>query len=192
MNTFNVQLTWMKLKSRFSLTAVLLVLFVFILFYLNQTQIEYQIGYDEKEINLNELFHIGSCLLKQAGKNIVKIRSEKSDLDLNRKKSDNSIVTQADLESHTMLVHTLQHKYKNLKIISEENTQSNQNFNPLNYLKTCDNYKPNITNKFARLNEISVWIDPLDATQEYSGYFGFCHLIFSYNLNDYKNNRKFD
>ena len=71
-------------------------------------------------INLNELFHMGACLLREAGHRIVRIRGESTELSYDRKKADNSIVTKADLQSHTIIVHTLNNKFKGLHVFSEE------------------------------------------------------------------------
>jgi len=131
-------------------------------------------------INLNELNHMGECLLREAGKEIVKIRSQNLNSDANfdlKKKSDNSVVTEADLRSHTIIVHTLNHKYPNLKINSEENTGGDLTTSDLNhYLYACDKYKKTDKDIVANIDDINVWVDPLDATQEYSG-------ILSYLLN---------
>ena len=125
------------------------------------------------KINLNELFHIGNCLLTEAGKKIVKIRNDKShELDLNRKQKDNSIVTKADIESHNILVHTLQRKYKTLSIKSEESDSknfSNELVDTSYLLEKCDTYEQTIGDKWENIEHVNIYIDPLDATQEYSG-----------------------
>jgi inositol monophosphatase 3 len=118
-------------------------------------------------INLNELFHFGQCLLREAGKRIVTIRKN-TDLNINHKK-DKSVVTKADLESHTIIVHTLEHKFQSLNIHSEENSVNDENFNLNYFMNLCDNYEKKSSDIYAPLNNIQVWIDPLDATQEYSG-----------------------
>lgn len=124
-------------------------------------------------INLNELNHMGDCLIREAGKMIVKLRAEHNDqLNLNRKVKDNSIVTKADLMSHQIIVHTLSQKYPDLRVVSEENGSSTNNdmsFDVNVYLSKCDTYKPNSeVDSYAQLKDIKVYIDPLDATQEYS------------------------
>lgn len=168
----------MKLKSKYLLSAAVIVILFWLSFLLfssdlpNGNQDERIFRKEgallDRTINLNELFHMAKCLLKEAGDKIVKIRQE-TELKLDRKERDNSIVTKADLESHTILVHTLSSKFKNLKINSEENDDVNRDFNLNYYLSTCDNYKKQSSDLYAPLKDINVWIDPLDATQEYSG-----------------------
>lgn len=124
------------------------------------------------KINLNELFVFGECLLNEAGKRIVAIRSESNELKVNHKQHDNSVVTKADLESHTIIVHTLEAKYKNrLNVVSEEsNSKEAKNLDLDYYMKKCDIQRQvEKTDKYENAEDITVWIDPLDATQEYSG-----------------------
>lgn len=124
------------------------------------------------DVNLNELYHIGECLLEQAGEKIVDIRqkmdSAKTDF---KRKVDKSIVTEADMESHNIIVHSLQYKYKFLRIISEEDGQLDTSYVPeaIKTLHKCDNYTPQKTDAVFNAADLKVWIDPLDATQEYSG-----------------------
>lgn len=120
-----------------------------------------------EQINLNELFHMGECLLREAGKHIVQIRQQ-VDLSIDHKK-DKSVVTKADLESHTIIVHTLEHKFKRLRVLSEENAQVDDDFDLDHYLTLCDTYQKTDSDLYTSVNNLQVWIDPLDATQEYSG-----------------------
>jgi hypothetical protein len=119
------------------------------------------------QINLDELFYVSNCLLREAGKRIVEIRKN-ADFKANHKKDD-SVVTKADLESHTIIVHTLEHKFKRLKVHSEENGANIADVDLGYYLRTCDNYEKKTGDLYTSIENIQVWIDPLDATQEYSG-----------------------
>ena len=132
------------------------------------------------KINLNELFHLGKCLLYHSGREIVRIRAQSTDVgDKNnnnsiifrRKASDNSIVTKADLASNRIIVGTLDKKYGDLLVVhSEEKTDGHDpKFNADNYLKMCDTYAKQPNDVYSDAEELSVYVDPLDATQEYSG-----------------------
>lgn len=124
------------------------------------------------EINLNELYTLGSCLLEEAGKRIVEIRLKIDNTDYNLKQ-DNSPVTQADIESHKIIMHTLQFKYPMLSIVSEEDGQleSEDIPNARQMLELCDTHRPTMTDAYFSYKDLDVWIDPLDATKEYSGNF---------------------
>ncbi|RNA38126.1 inositol monophosphatase 3-like [Brachionus plicatilis] len=122
---------------------------------------------NDGQINLNELFHFGECLIKEAGQKIVQLR-KMSNFKVEHKEKDNSVVTKADFESHTILTETLKNKFPTLKINSEENDQKNSKFDLKFYMSKCDNYKAKSDDLIKSTLEINVWIDPLDATQEYS------------------------
>lgn len=167
-------MSMMKLKSRFILLAIFAFLTLWALLRLLKSgNNDRALQLRSNMINLNELNHMGECLLREAGKEIVRIRNENSNADSNfdmKKKADNSVVTKADLRSHTIIVHTLENKYPNLKINSEENGGADLSRDELEvFLTACDNYEGRETDLYANINEINVWVDPLDATQEYSG-----------------------
>lgn len=86
----------LKLKTRI----VLLIIFAFVaiwtVFKFDGSQKNGGIKLRSTLINLNELRHIGECLLLEAGKEIVRIRRENENADTGfdlKKKSDNSVVT---------------------------------------------------------------------------------------------------
>jgi inositol monophosphatase 3 len=126
------------------------------------------ISNEVSKINLNELFQFGLCLVKEAGLKIIDIRS-KNDLNIKNKSFDKSLVTTADLISHQIIVHTLRHKYNNLHVLSEESTTGLNNDVDVDYfMEKCNTYNETPNDFFYSSNLLTVWIDPLDATQEYT------------------------
>lgn len=94
------------------------------------------------------------------------------------------IVTGADIKSHQLILNTIKDSYRRLKVISEEDTTKN-----FEHLNAEDDILPINRTEFAQLirsdlhdiegqfydkvsliaqHETLVWIDPLDATKEYS------------------------
>lgn len=126
----------------------------------------------ESLINLNRLQHVGECLLREAGKEIVRIRRENTNEDAKfemKHKADASVVTRADLRSHTIIVHTLESLFPGLTINSEENQGDLSDEELRLYRSRCDTYVNNDgMDLLASLSDVNVWVDPLDATQEYS------------------------
>lgn len=128
-------------------------------------------------VNLNELQFIGECLVREAGEEIVRIRRENANSDARfalEKKADESPVTQADRISHAIIVHALERKYAgDLPIHSEESTNDGvvdlSDDEVRRHLANCDRYQTRESDLNASMDEIDVWVDPLDATQEYSG-----------------------
>ena len=126
---------------------------------------------EEKKVNLNELYKLAECLLEEAGKRIVAIRHDMVDTDF-QLKSDQSRVTQADFESHRIIMHALKYKYKNfLTIKSEEdrNLEEKDVAEAKKMLKKCDTHVESRFDSLFSAKDLVVWVDPLDATQEYSG-----------------------
>lgn len=124
-------------------------------------------------INLNELYHVGDCLLREAGKEIVRIRgSSNGDEKFGmRMKADASVVTRADVRSHTIIVHTLESLFPGLTINSEENEGELSDEELRHYVTKCGThtFTRSDSDLLASLHDVNVWVDPLDATQEYSG-----------------------
>jgi hypothetical protein len=171
-------------KSKLRLIAYSIFVGTFVLFtfkYINNkipatSQSDIILKYSQSHlINLNELFEYGSCLLREAGKRIVEIRNESAQLKFNRKEKDNSIVTKADFESHNIIVHSLKDKYEHLSVKSEENTQADEKFDVNFYRSQCDRYVKKINDLYVPISDVTVYIDPLDATQEYSGKYRIQH-----------------
>lgn len=121
-----------------------------------------------KRINVNELYHFGMCLVREAGKKIVEIRL-KNDLNAHKKQIDKSVVTEADLVSHQIIVHTLKSKFSSLNVISEENeAQKSIPVDISMYKQKCDTYEKTPNDFYYTTDFLTVWVDPLDATQEYT------------------------
>jgi hypothetical protein len=121
------------------------------------------------QVNLNELFHVGMCLVKAAGSEIIRIRKDPQKLNTENK-SDDSPVTQADLLSNKIIVNTLKEKFSHqrLQVMSEETTDAHMSITQ-KYLKQCGDYEKTDSDLYMNPSSVLVWVDPLDATQEYSG-----------------------
>lgn len=94
------------------------------------------------------------------------------------------VVTSADIKSHKMIVSTIKDSYRRLKVVSEEDTSqgfenmsADEDLLPLdrtefarmlrNNLNYIEGQHPDRGSLIAQ-HETFVWIDPLDATKEYS------------------------
>lgn len=96
----------------------------------------------------------------------------------------NDLVTEADYRSHCAMYHSLLEVFPSITVISEETS------------KNCDkvivsNIKDNINvlndydikDEIINTDDITVWIDPLDATKEFTGFSNIhiflCIILFS-------------
>jgi len=127
-------------------------------------------------VNLKQILVTLVRAAEMGGQKVI----EASEANLNiRNKEDkneniNEILTNADVESHRVMVHQVSATFPGLKIISEERHESDKNpepfsdpFRELPDLLFSDDIRglPPIEE---HLENIVVWIDPLDATQEFS------------------------
>ncbi|CAG2162515.1 unnamed protein product [Oppiella nova] len=86
----------------------------------------------------------------------------------------NDVLTQGDLLSHRLMVHSLSASFPGLRIISEEHSSVEDNALEITPIHVSDELL--YDDKYSKLpfgleiplGELTVWVDPLDATKEYS------------------------
>lgn len=122
-----------------------------------------------QKINLKQLLRVG---IKAAQNGGIEVVASKDKLNIKSKgltkEGLQDTVTSADYLSHCAMLGTLKHAYPTLQIISEESkTECNQN-QKIDYSDITD-LIPSVEDNWADLRDITVWIDPLDATHEYTG-----------------------
>lgn len=141
-------------------------------------------------IKLSDLLAHCTVALRIAGQEVVNLSLAHNDK-LNRIGSKgktlegvDDVITGADMKSHKMILNTIKDSYRRLKVISEEDTTVN-----FDDITAEDDILPIDRKRFAQLlrqdlheiedqhadkgsliaqHETLVWIDPLDATKEYS------------------------
>lgn len=128
-------------------------------------------------VSLKRLLSVGVEVAEIGGK---EVRDARMGSDLKEKSKGktkegaNDPLTDGDLRSHRAMTKALQAAFPNLRVISEEH--DNHDNKPSDFVKS--NYVssgviPSIEKVVKEdikvpLNDITVWIDPLDATQEYT------------------------
>ncbi|CAF1042516.1 unnamed protein product [Rotaria sordida] len=136
---------------------------------------------NDEDINLIDLFNDAFKLTYQAGQTIKIIKNTKNNFKkILKKKSFRNLpsepVTVADFISHSIITNGLKNKFQNLQIISEEKDQINhkdfqliqQEFNIEDKFPKIPfiQYDQNLMN--VPLSSVAVWVDPLDATKEFT------------------------
>lgn len=121
------------------------------------------------EVNLRKLV-IGLILAASAGgKEVIKISSEPDFGTKSKGKTKEGLldfVTQADILSHCSIAHGLWRIFPKLNLISEEDVQKKncpQIENPFNLDPSV--VPSNLPDMNVAVEDITVWIDPLDATK---------------------------
>lgn len=138
-----------------------------------------------ESINLRNLLIAGIKATEAGGAEVVRIRKDADGLHERSKgltkEGKKEMVTKGDISSHWVMVHGLSATFTGLQIISEENhaaadedtVAANKDIKPFHFGKEVlshlsEDIKRLPVNLEAPLSEITVWIDPLDATQEYT------------------------
>ena len=147
------------------------VIFIVILFFYACSG-RLSIWQNEETVKISELISASLYLARQAGGEIVKIR-ESSALEFHQKskgktkEGKDEFVTAGDYTSHEIITSGLLAGWPNLRYQSEETD------NEIVDSKVPDKHNAEVDKVKNRdeevpLSEVTVWIDPLDATQEYT------------------------
>ncbi|KAJ8938442.1 hypothetical protein NQ314_011478 [Rhamnusium bicolor] len=121
------------------------------------------------KINLGRLLDVVIKAAENGGKEVIQTKDNIEIKSKGRTKEGLvDSVTTADFLSHCSMIKTLKHFYPSIKVISEEaNTKCNKN-QSINYFLHELGLK-NLSEEYVDEKDITVWIDPLDATHEYTG-----------------------
>lgn len=158
---------------------IITLIFLLIFYYLTfskKVQNNYGIMKNTNEINLRKLL-IGSIQAAQKGGIEVLTVSKLVEINAKNKgktlEGANDLITDADLKSHCVMAQGLQRIFPKLKIISEEDTQATHVKCPELSLFDLDptvlHDSVQVADENVHIDDVAVWIDPLDATQEFSG-----------------------
>ena len=130
--------------------------------------------YNDHNIKISQLLAASIHLAEKAGQEIVEIHKSKSLQESSKLKDGlvgKEIVTLGDQKSHDIITRGLNKVWPTLQTKSEEKTQSDQDKGPvfrplLKHPQITANVKQR--NEKVNIDDIAVWIDPLDATKEYT------------------------
>lgn len=159
---------------------ILTLFFVLVLFYLSYGRAGKKPpnnnGYvkNSNEINLRKLL-IGSIQAAIVGGSEVLAVSKEIDLHKKSKgqtkEGADDPVTDADLRSHCAMQYGLQRIFPKLTIVSEEDATETKcpSVNAIELDPTVLHNSITLPDENVNIDDITVWIDPLDATQEYTG-----------------------
>lgn len=124
------------------------------------------------EVNLRKLL-IGSIQAARAGG--LEVLDVSKDADFNVQSKGKTLegvidpVTDADFRSHCVMQHSLHRLFPRLTIISEEDNSQNKCPDVKSFdLDPTVLHDTEVPDENVDVNDVSVWIDPLDATKEYT------------------------
>jgi len=136
-----------------------------------QTSAVYATKYD-RDYKISEVLSAAIYLTEKAGRKVREIREE-DELDEQSKgktkEGVNDPLTQGDMESHRILVKGFMKAFPALNIVSEENEiEGIEGVVPPSLMHPDVLSKVQGIEQLVPAKDITVWIDPLDATKEYT------------------------
>lgn len=93
------------------------------------------------------------------------------------KEGANMSVTTADRQSHCVMVETIRTAYPDMSIVSEEESRCDEGHSTVD--GGLDQTISALEDRWVDAGDVNVWIDPLDATQEYTGEFPVKNVVIS-------------
>ncbi|CAH1255623.1 IMPAD1 [Branchiostoma lanceolatum] len=125
------------------------------------------------DISMKELLAVSIDLAQKGGDRVREIReanklAEKSKGET--KEGANDPMTDGDLQSHIAIVHGFEKAFPHLKVVSEEHEKKGDEVHTVEMPKKTHPEVDEVikTDQRVTYEDITVWVDPLDATQEYT------------------------
>jgi len=124
-------------------------------------------------VNLKQLLSVAIAAAEAGGREVVLVRSE-ADLGESSKgetlEGANDPKTNGDMRSHVQMFYGIKKAFPNINIISEEHDEKEVDMSkiPTPSIHNAEVEEKVTSDQELPVEEVAVWIDPLDATQEYT------------------------
>lgn len=130
---------------------------------------------NEKEASLRNILITAIEAARRGGTEVTNLKGPLNiEIKGKTKEGVDDSVTRADFLSHCAMFYTLKQTFPLVLIISEESHECEKveglKYDPAKYLPTNDKLSKT-SDTLVPLEDITIWIDPLDATKEYTGKF---------------------
>ncbi|KAK7873408.1 hypothetical protein R5R35_000203 [Gryllus longicercus] len=122
-------------------------------------------------INLKRLLIAAIEVAEKGGKEVHDIRQQDDVKERSKGKLQGGVndpLTLADDKSHCIMYYSLKQNFPKLKVISEEKSEDCQEVPPLDFDLQVAKDVIEYPDDNVSVDDITVWIDPLDATKEYT------------------------
>ncbi|XP_054731137.1 putative inositol monophosphatase 3 [Anastrepha obliqua] len=154
---------------------VIILLTVIIVYFVNFHQDErptlYSMLRNQNKVNLRKLLIGAIQAAQRGGMEVLEVTKTLELKERSKGKTDegaNDPFTDADGRSHCVMKEGLHRIFPQIKIFSEEDKESCSNVNTFDLDPTVLHETADLPNELADINDVTVWIDPLDATQEFT------------------------
>lgn len=157
------------------ITALLLIFCYYVLLVNNDSSSRNNASQNLNEINLRLLLIAAVQAAEHGGLEVLAI-SNRTDFHVKSKgrtkEGKNDPVSEADFRSHCVMRKGLKHIFPRLRIVSEEDVDQEEEKRchdvKLYGLDTVLHESNSIPDEIVPVDEVTVWVDPLDATQEFT------------------------
>lgn len=127
-------------------------------------------------VNLKSLLKAAIQAAERGGKKVIDGKNHELNVKSKGKTLEgaNDPVTDADYASHCAMYYALKNTFSKLNIVSEEHTRDDTSCGDQPEIDV-EGFVPNhesiesMNDEHVYVRDVTVWIDPLDATQEYTG-----------------------
>jgi len=126
-------------------------------------------------VSLKSLLAVSIEMARRGGAEVKKIREQANIGEKSKgktKEGANNPVTDGDMLSHRAMYHGLRKAFPNVNVISEEDDVEDIDLKTIEdaakNIPEVDEEIPEGEDKLVPVGDVDVWIDPLDATQEYT------------------------
>lgn len=127
-------------------------------------------------INLKSLLKAAVQAAERGGKKVIEGKNHELNIKSKGKTQEgaNDPVTDADYASHCAMYYGLKNTFSKLTVVSEEHSKSdpaceNQPVIDVEQVLEDNRIVEYMNDELVYIKDVTVWIDPLDATQEYTG-----------------------
>ncbi|XP_062574994.1 inositol monophosphatase 3-like [Saccostrea cucullata] len=126
----------------------------------------------EQKISLKELLSVSIALVERGGTRVREIRERNTLADRSKgktKEGADEVLTEGDMESHRAIVYGFAKTFPGLQVISEESDIRPVNFKLIENVNSKNEEVDKLikNDMSVPFHSVAVWVDPLDATQEY-------------------------
>jgi len=147
---------------------------ILLLVYLNSGSSRSETRTQPETVSLKSLLSVAISVAEAGGREVVAVRNEADIGESSKGKTRegaNDPKTAGDMRSHIQMYYGLKKMFPNILIVSEEHDEKEID---LSTVETPDDKNPEVELMLHGINvdvpadDVAVWIDPLDATQEYT------------------------
>ncbi|XP_023832765.1 inositol monophosphatase 3 isoform X2 [Salvelinus sp. IW2-2015] len=127
----------------------------------------------KRTVNLRDLLALSVEAAVQGGREVKRVREEDKLEEKTKGKTKEGAsekLTQGDLNSHRKMYYLIKNTYPYVQVNSEEHDETNNELGVWNRDIPADILKSVEGGRDVPADSITIWIDPLDATQEYTAW----------------------